>query len=349
MTAPGRGLERRVPSHISLFSSGLAGTVPQMGRSTLWRAVEDLTGQRCVDERELHGGASSSRTYRFDLADGTAIAVKVNAEERTLSRSTQNLRVLADLGVRVPKLVAFDPSRSRHPEVILIMEYLDGRELGRVLDELSAAELHAIASEVVEAQRRVRALPANNGCGFVGIGETADRSWIDVVRRPNNWPIADPIPRDAADLVPRLDEALHLAEPYFARVEPTAFLDDATTKNVLVRDGRFVGIVDLDVICYGDPLFHLGLTAAAVTADSERPASKAYVDHLMRLSNLTPFDVRIVGLYEALFLTNFLVAEHPHKPGAWRERAIAGASDRLTSFCADPPRGSAIEDGRHAP
>lgn len=98
-----------------------------------------------------------------------------------------------------------------------------------------------------------------------------------------------------------------------------------TTKNVMISDGQLAGVVDFDVICYGDPLFHLGLTAAAVTANCERAESRFYIDELVRLSAIDDVKVRTVHLYEAFFLTKFLTAEDPHKPGPWRRRAIDGA------------------------
>ena len=42
-------------------------------------------------------------------------------------------------------------------------------------------------------------------------------------------------------------------ERYFAQIRPTPFLDDTTTKNVIVHEGKLSGIVDVDWICFGYP------------------------------------------------------------------------------------------------
>ena len=42
--------------------------------------------------------------------------------------------------------------------------------------------------------------------------------------------------------------------PTLEAVPPLPFLDDLTTKNVLVDGGRLSGVVDVDVVCFGDPL-----------------------------------------------------------------------------------------------
>jgi aminoglycoside phosphotransferase (APT) family kinase protein len=49
-------------------------------------------------------------------------------------------------------------------------------------------------------------------------------------------------------------------ETYFSSVQPTYFLDDLTSKNVIVQDGELRGLVDFDVVCYDDPLYWLALT-----------------------------------------------------------------------------------------
>lgn len=33
---------------------------------------------------------------------------------------------------------------------------------------------------------------------------------------------------------------------YFARVEPVAYLDDISTKNLLIHEGRVSGVIDID-------------------------------------------------------------------------------------------------------
>ena len=48
---------------------------------------------------------------------------------------------------------------------------------------------------------------------------------------------------------------------YLSKVSPTAFLDDTTTKNVIVSEkGELSGICDLDEMCFGDTLHSLAIT-----------------------------------------------------------------------------------------
>jgi hypothetical protein len=49
-----------------------------------------------------------------------------------------------------------------------------------------------------------------------------------------------------------------------ARIPSHAFLDDTTTKHVIVDAGKLSGIVDVDVVCFGDPLFTTVLAQMAL-------------------------------------------------------------------------------------
>src|SRR6202008_257200 len=53
---------------------------------------------------------------------------------------------------------------------------------------------------------------------------------------------------------------------YLDRVRATPFLHDITTKNVIVHEGRLSGIVDVDDVCFGDPLLLIALIRMALWA-----------------------------------------------------------------------------------
>ena len=105
---------------------------------------------------------------------------------------------------------------------------------------------------------------------------------------------------------------------YFAEVRPTPFLDDLTTKNVLVQNGQLQGIVDFDCIGYGDPLLWLGLTQTAVVA-GHGPDARHYVRELCRLWPLRSENRPVLAFYSALFALDFACERLPgrgHGP-AW--------------------------------
>ncbi len=308
---------------MNLDTASVDNTVPQ--------ALSHLLGAEPVSMEPLTMGYSSSRTYLAHMADSTVV-VKVNDDPHALANAAQNMKTLAGLGIPVPTVLGYDDTQQHVPGTLLVMSHIAGRDLHHELPTMSRPQMSALADKIVDFQRRAAGLPPKGrGCGFVGVTEPAERSWIDVVRRPSGHRFADPLPSDTAPLVPRLNSAIDLATPYPSEIRPTCFLDDLTTKNVMMRDGELSGVVDFDCVAFGDPLFHLGLTAAAVTADV--PAHcRFYVDELIRLSDAsTGIRRRMVDLYEAVCLVNFLGAEWSHKGGDWRETAATAVQHRLSA------------------
>jgi hypothetical protein len=113
---------------------------------------------------------------------------------------------------------------------------------------------------VIDFERRTASLPEGRGYGYAGIGEMAPHGiWRDAIAFGTFSHGYSPSAIDSA-LVGRVERALYSAMAYLDQVRPTCFLDDLTTKNVIVAEGVLRGVVDFDVVCYGDPLFQVGLT-----------------------------------------------------------------------------------------
>ena len=84
---------------------------------------------------------------------------------------------------------------------------------------------------------------------------------------------------------------------------PRPFLDDTTTKNVLIADGHLTGIVDVDCVCFGDPLFTVALTRMALLSRAyPTDYIEAWCDHL----ELSAAQQAALDLYTALFCVGFL-------------------------------------------
>jgi aminoglycoside phosphotransferase (APT) family kinase protein len=103
--------------------------------------------------------------------------------------------------------------------------------------------------------------------------------------------------------VERATRILGRHESYFAAIRPAPFLDDTTTKNVLVDQGRLSGVVDVDQLCFGDPLLTIGLTRMALLADAH---DVDYVEHWMNLLKLSRQQREAVDGYTRLFCLDFM-------------------------------------------
>ena len=51
---------------------------------------------------------------------------------------------------------------------------------------------------------------------------------------------------------------------YFECLRPVSYLDDISTKNLLISGGRVSGVIDIDEVGFGDPMTFVALTRTAL-------------------------------------------------------------------------------------
>ena len=257
-------------------------------------AVEHALGVRPTALERMPYGHFNV-TYTATLPDCREVIVRTNRDPNAMRGARHNLPILRGLGLPVPTLL--------HATVTcLILEKIPGRDLGFELPSMSEAQMARVAEQVVGFQRAAALLPPADGFGWRPIGEPGRYpTWSAVIDHDLEKSLhrtRELLPDGAENRLLR-EAAGHQA--YLDAVPPTPFLDDLTTKNVIVERGELRGIVDFDVICYGDPLYWLGLTRTAVLTHA--PEKAFYVDELVRL---WAADEAIVGFYSALFALDFM-------------------------------------------
>ena len=244
--------------------------------------------------------------YDVATASGRRFVARLGAPESApaFEAAARWSRRLRPLGVPLPALLA----EGRHRGFpYLVLERLPGVDLGAAYPALDRATKRSIAAEVARAQAIVGALPLGAGFGFAADERDPfpDARWADVVDRElgraRRW-IESAGAVDVA-IVDRVARAAAGFGDYFAGVPPRAFLDDTTTKNVIVDAGRLTGIVDVDCVCFGDRLFPIGLTRASLRNLGHDPD---YADAWLELLRPSPRERAAVSLYTALFCAMFL-------------------------------------------
>ncbi len=214
-------------------------------------------------------------------------------------------RQLEHVGVRVASVLAADLVA---PQPFMVLERLPGTDLGNVFDELHDTQLSLISSTVVDMQRRTSLLPRGSGFGY-GLNYEAvlQPSWRAVLdasiersdRRIREAAVVDT--RWVTRVKNRLEDAATLVDD----VTPTAFLHDATTKNVIISNGAVSGLVDVDEMGFGDPLWTTGLTKMSLLSAGR---STTYADkqaELLGSSNSDQTNERL-DLYTAIHCLGFL-------------------------------------------
>ncbi len=244
--------------------------------------------------------------FEAELAGGGSIVVRLGRPDTAaaIRGGVAWHGRLARAGVPVPALLAFS-LEGDHPWMLL--KRLPGRDLLFEYPSMTDPELRVLAAEMAAVQRKVAVLPRAHGYGFASdYGDPGlVRSWEEVVskglersrRRLESSGACDPAVVDA------VTRRLTAFRAEWERIEPVAFLDDATTKNVIVHRGRLSGIVDTDTVCFGDPLYTLGLTRMALLSAG---LDTAYVDHWADCLGLDSAARARVELYTAVFCVDFL-------------------------------------------
>jgi aminoglycoside phosphotransferase (APT) family kinase protein len=215
----------------------------------------------------------------------------------------------------------------------LILERLQGVDLGVVVGTLATSSLAHVATKVAAAQSVVSKLPSAGRYGFaVSAQEAPHERWSDVLRdnldrsrkRIELVGLFDSSPVDAMEvLVAAQSDALD-------GLPSTPFLHDTTTKNVIVTEaGRFSGIVDVDDLCFGDPRYVVALTLASLLA-SAGPVS--YVDAWVTKASFR--DDYLFRLYVALFIVDFM-SEHGQRFNGNQIQSSEDIRERLRRVFSD--------------
>lgn len=275
----------------------------------------------------------NSLVYDVTLPASNVI-VRTNVHPQVFAGTAHNLALLAGLGLPVPRILASDFSQTRYPFAYLILAKIPGRDLRYELPTMSQSQMSRLAGQIVDFQQRVATLPPGQGYGYVPINAPGPfaswaakvdqelselTAWAKTTAQPAITPIAQ-----------RLTAQVERYSPYLRAVPPTCFLDDVTTKNVIVQQGELQGLVDFDVVCYGNPLYMPALTATAIVADIG-PERLFYVAELCRHWGMTDRQRHIVALYAALCGLYFLRHVGPSEPADWMARMLTAVDGWLTA------------------
>jgi len=253
------------------------------------------------------------KSLTFDVAlAGRNVIVRTHRDAATFAGAAHNLETLAGLGLPVSRILAADLTGRRFPFGWMILEKIPGRDLRDELPAMSERQMTRLAEQIVGFQQRVMALPGGTGFGYAPFGGTGPfGSLWDFLHE------GESATRDVTE--PRIGALIAAREGDFRRAAPTCFLDDLTIKNVIVERGELRGLIDFDAVCYGDPLFWLGLTATVLACDLG-PRERFYGDELCRLMALTPDQKRRVSLYAAWISLGFVQTFGADETDAWRAR-----------------------------
>lgn len=192
--------------------------------------------------------------YYIELARETYI-VRCSTEAGAYNSTIRWLEKLSTLQIPVPKVISYG---SFDEYEYLILSYIKGRDLGLVYTQLTDEDKRNIAKEVVHIQDRVALLELEDIAP-----EWSWRTFIQEMLDRAEERIAKNGYFDTEKVERLRKQALQLDE-YFSNIKPIAYLDDISSKNLIIHNGHISGIIDVDWIGIGDRLTYVALTNMAL-------------------------------------------------------------------------------------
>ena len=240
-----------------------------------------------------------NEVYTAVLKDREVI-VRLSSVNNFLMGSHNNIPLLNKLGIKVPEILAEDYSKTLIPYSYQIQNKIQGKDIGDVIETLSPEQLKLIAKEISNIINKFKTIPTSNKFGVVW-GEEVEfgDTWTE---RMELW-VKETIERGRQTgvmddkLQGLVEKLLSENKNYFATVAPQPYFGDMSSKNVMVHNGVFNGLVDLDGYTQGDFLEGVSRIQASWFGTTY---GEIYTNALMDEQQLTVQQRKIVALYALL-------------------------------------------------
>lgn len=220
--------------------------------------------------------------------------VRCSKEQNAYNETVYWLRQLEALQIPVPKVMGVGKMEGYE---YLILSYFEGQDIGLVYEQLTEEDKQAIAKEIVQIQEKVATLKLEN--------VPTDWSWNDFIKEMLDR-AAERIVQNGyfeVEKVERLAEQAGQLDEYFAQVKPIAYLDDVSTKNLLIHKGRISGIIDIDWMGIGDKLTYVAMTNMALL---NMECDTTYVQYILEEMQVTAEQRRAFLFYTLMFCVDFM-------------------------------------------
>lgn len=269
--------------------------------------LEDALGKKAKVIKRFSTGLANY-VYDIKTEDGENLVVRLARPDlkHFFDGALYWYKQLEDIGVPIPKLYYSDIS-GKHSFPVMIMERLSGVDLAVVYSKLNSEQKKILAGLIVGIQKNVATLPKGKGYGYARSYDdlALHDKWIDVLdenleRSRERIKKAEIFSEEAVDKVKKL---IHQYSEYFSLIEPVCFLDDITTKNVIINNGDLSGVVDIDSVAFGDPLLTLALTRMSLLYSGD---DTKYTDYWVEILDLNDQQKKTLNLYTAMFCVDFM-------------------------------------------
>ena len=212
---------------------------------------------------------------------------------------------LKNIDIPVPNIISIGKYKNYN---YIILDYIEGKDLGEVYTSLTEAQKENIAKKLIQIQNKVQEqlLPNNQyGSVYKYNDNTGFDTWKEYILNSLENSKHNIKKNKIFDEI-KVDKLIQLTEKYseyFKKVEPRAFLDDISNKNLIIHNGDISGIIDLDWIGFGDLLYFVGYNNMALL---DMEVDTKYIDYMIQELNLNDFQKQIVLFYTLVFCVDFM-------------------------------------------
>lgn len=169
---------------------------------------------------------------------------------------------LIPLNIPLARFIKTDLVRLYSPFPALLMKRLPGDDLCNVYPNLTDLDKKNLAKEIVNIHAATQSLPDGVGYGIMNTYEEIPeyKSWYDFLINRLQFCVCFIKQNKIFGEVEEIISIVERLKAGLQSIPPRPCLWDVSERNVLIHNGKISGIVDVDDLCCGDPLFVLALT-----------------------------------------------------------------------------------------
>lgn len=174
-------------------------------------------------------------------------------------------------------------------------------------DEFAPGTYGYLMDDMVKIHSLTTSLPDGSAFGIISrfSHQTGDKSWSEFIL--NRLTLFKENIKQyglfSTDLVDNVTSIATQLNGDFRKITPSPFLWDASERNVLVEKGKITGIVDVDDMCFGDPLFVVALTSISLAVEG---LDTKYTDYWAELLNLDDQGKYRLAFYRLFYVITFM-------------------------------------------
>lgn len=225
---------------------------------------------------------------------GHKYIIRCSTESNAYEDTVYWLKRLHAIHIPVPKVIEHGKFQEYE---YLILSYFEGKDIGLVYTQLTDTNKRNIAREIVRIQDQVATLELKD--------IAPDWSWYTFIQYMLERARERIAQNGHFDIekVDRLRQAAAQLDGYFSSVKPIAYLDDVSSKNLIIHKGHISGIIDIDWMGIGDKLTYVALTNMALL---NLEYDTDYVQYILEEMRITEQEKQAFLFYTLLYCVDFM-------------------------------------------